>query len=197
MRSFDGKKNTITRTFRINEAWDLILDEEAERQKMSINALVNKILRRFALFDRYTDRIGILRLPSRSFAEMIKSIPQEELAKLGEKNGSLDAVDFFSSMGHPPEYETFVYLVKEHFGNPKFAGWFQCFYHSLESHDLFHLQHNLGRKWSVFVDSYLHTILEKMTSVKAETKIYEYAVTIKVSRPPTMEAKEKIDSSKY
>ena len=191
MRSFDEKKKTITRTFRINEAWDLILDEEAERQKMSINALVNKILRRFALFDRYTDRIGILRLPSRSFAEMIKAIPQEELAELGEKYGSLDAVDFFSSMGYPSEYETFVYLVKEHFGNPKFAGWFQCFYHSMESHDLFHLQHNLGRKWSVFVDSYLCELLKTVTSTKAESKIYEYAVTIKVSRPPATEVKRK------
>lgn len=192
-RRFDEKKKTITRTFRIDEAWDWILEEEAERQNISINALLNRILRRFALFDRYTDRLAIIRLSNRALGEMIKSVSDEKLIELGEKHGSLDGVDFFSSMGYPPKYETFVYLVREHFGNPKVAGWFECFYHSMERHDLFHLQHNLGRNWSVFVNSYLRALLKTVSSAKAESKIYEYAVTIKISQLPTMEVKGKSD----
>jgi predicted HicB family RNase H-like nuclease len=59
-RNHKKRKKTITRTFRIKDDWDIILHEEAERQNISVNTLIDKILRRYALFDRYTDRINIL-----------------------------------------------------------------------------------------------------------------------------------------
>jgi hypothetical protein len=153
--------------------------------------LIDKILRRYALFDRYTDRLDILNLPNRTFREIIKFMPDERLSEEGEKYGSLDAVDFFNSLGYPRDYGTFVYLITEYFGSATFARWFQCFHHPLESQDLFHLQHNLGRKWSVFVESYLRTILKTITNTKVESRIYDYAVTLKVSRPQTIEGKKK------
>jgi hypothetical protein len=118
---------------------------------------------------------------------IIQFLPDNRVAEEAENLGTLDAVDFFNSLGYPREYETFTYLIKEHFGSHKFARWFQCFHHSIETQDLFHLQHNLGRKWSVFVDNYLRTILKTITNTKVESRTYEYAVTLKVSRPPTIE----------
>ncbi len=190
-RSHNKRKKTTTRTFRISDDWDLILNEEAERQGMSANALIDKILRRYALFDRYTDRLDILNLPNRTLRGIIQFMPDERLTEEGEKNGSLDAVDFFNSLGYPRDYETFIYLITEHFGSHTFARWFQCFHHQLESRDLFHLQHNLGRKWSIFVESYLRTILKKITNTNVESRIYDHAVTLKVSRPQITEGKKK------
>jgi predicted DNA-binding protein YlxM (UPF0122 family) len=190
-RNYSKRKKTITRTFRIKDDWDIILHEEAERQNISVNALIDKILRRFALFDRYTDRLNILNLPNRTFKEIIQFIPEEKLTEEGQKHGSLDAVDFFNSLGYPRDYNTFTYLITEHFGSPKFARWFQCFHHPLETQDLFHLQHNLGRKWSIFLNSYLRTILKTITNTKVESQIYDYAVTLKVSRPQITERKKK------
>jgi hypothetical protein len=181
------KKKTITRTFRIKDDWDLILHEEAKRQNISVNVLIDKILRRYAFFGRYADRIDILNLPNRTFKEIIQFVPDDRLAKEGEKFGSLDAVDFFNSLGYPRNYDTFIYLITEHFGSPKFARWFQCFYHPLETQDLFHLQHNLGRKWSVFVGNYLRTILKTIINTKVDLRIYDFAVTLKVSRPQKLE----------
>lgn len=158
---------------------------------MSPNALIDKILRRYALFDRYTDRLDILNLPNRTLRDIIRFMPDEKLVEEGEKNGTLDAVDFFNSLGYPHDYETFVYLITEYFGSPTFARWFQCFHHSLETQDLFHLQHNLGRKWSVFVETYLITILKTITNTKVESRIYDYAVTLRISRPQTTERKKK------
>ncbi|MHA2407706.1 MAG: hypothetical protein ACXACA_04995, partial [Candidatus Ranarchaeia archaeon] len=105
------------------------------------------------------------------------------LAKEGERCGSLDAVDFFNSIGYPRDYNTFAYLIREHFGNTKFARWFQCFHHPKENQDLFHLQHNLGRKWSIFVDNYLKTLLKTIINTKVESRIYDFAVTLKITRP--------------
>lgn len=179
---YKKSKKTITRTFRIKDEWDLILHDEAERQNVSVNVLMDKILCHYALFDRFTDRIDIINLSNRSVRELIQFIPDNRLAEEGEKLGSLDAVDFFNSLGYPTEYETFVYLVTEHFGSPKYTRWFQCFHHKMSNHDLFHLQHNLGRKWSVFVDNYLRAILKPIIKTKVDSRIYDFAVTLKISR---------------
>ena len=184
-RKLSKRKKTITRTFRIKDDYDLILHEEAKRQNISVNVLMDKIIRRFVLFDRFKDRINVINLPNRTFKEIFQHVPEDQLSKQGEKFGSLDAIDFFSSLGYPRNYDTFIYLISEHFGSPKFARWFQCFHHTLESQDLFHLQHNLGRKWSIFIDQYLRTILKKIVNTKVDSKIYDFAVTLKVSRPKT------------
>ena len=190
-RNYGKSKKTITRTFRIKDYWDLILQEEAERQNISSNALMDKILRRFALYDRYANRLNILDLPSRILKTIIEFLPDERVVEEAENFGALDAVDFLNSMGYAREYETFKYLVKEHFGSSEFARWFQCFHHQTETQDLFHLQHNLGLKWSLFVDNYLRTILKTIINTQVESRIYKYAVTLKVSRPPTIEGKKK------
>ena len=181
LQESNKRKKTTTRTFRIKDKWDLILLEEAERQNISVNLLIDKILRRYALFDRFTDRIDVINLSASTFKELIQFLPDDRLAKKGEKCGSLDAVEFFNSIGYPHKYETFVYLITEHFGSPKYTRWFQCFHHKLPNHDLFHLQHNLGRKWSVFVDNYLRAILKTIIKTKVESQIYDFAVTLKIS----------------
>ena len=68
-RKLSKRKKTITRTFRIKDDYDLILHEEAKRQNISVNVLMDKIIRRFVLFDRFKDRINIINLPNRTFKE--------------------------------------------------------------------------------------------------------------------------------
>ena len=181
IREINKRKKTTTRTFRIKDDWDLILLEEAERQNISVNLLIDKILCRYALFDRFTDRMDFLNVSAKTFKELIQFLPDDKIAEKGEKCGAIDAVDFFNSIGYPHKYDTFVYLITEHFGNPKYTRWFQCFHHKLQNQDLFHLQHNLGRKWSVFVDNYLRAILKTIIKTNVESQIYDFAVTLKIS----------------
>ena len=49
----EKKKKSVTRTFRINKEWDDVLQKEALEQGVSVNVLMNKILRRYALFERW------------------------------------------------------------------------------------------------------------------------------------------------
>lgn len=161
-----------------------MLHEEAERQNISVNLLMDKIIRQFTLYGRFTDRIEFLNIPNRILKRFIQNTPEDELVSEAEKFAYLDSVDFFNILGYPRRYETFVHLVKEHFGSSKFAKWFLCFHHTLGIQDLFHLQHNLGRKWSIFIEAYLKGILKQIINTKVESHLYDFAVTLKVSRPP-------------
>jgi hypothetical protein len=128
------------------------------------------------------DRIEILNISDRILKDFLQHIPEEKIAEYGEKNGLSDSLIFFNSMGYPINYQTFKFLVLEYFGNQKCSKWFTCFYHNLDTRDIFHLQHSFGRKWSVFIDNYLRTILNKIAINRTESKIYEYAVTLKISK---------------
>jgi hypothetical protein len=176
------RQKTITRTFRIREEWDHILQEEAERQGISVNVLANLILRKYALFDRWARGYNAISLTQRTFRELIDSIPVEKLALVGEKSGSLDAQNILDLTGLPRNYDSFAYLVSEHFGGPDWAMWFNCYRHSHENNDVFHLQHNLGSGWSTYLKKYLLSFLKSL-KIDGEAKIYDYAVNLKVSRP--------------
>lgn len=176
------RQKTITRTFRIRVDWDDILQEEAERQGISVNVLVNLILRKYALFDRWTRGYNAISLTQRTFRELIDSISEEKLALIGEKSGSSDAQNILDLTGLPRNYDSFAHLVSEQFGGPDWAMWFSCYRHSHENSDIFHLQHNLGFGWSTYLQKYLLSFLKSL-KIDGEAKIYDYAVNLKVSRP--------------
>jgi hypothetical protein len=180
---FGTRKKTITRTFRIRQEWDNILQEEAAKQGVSVNVLLNKLLRKYSLYSRWSDRKNDASFPRQTLQEILKTVQVESLAEAGTKCGASDAVNIVNSMGLALNYESFVYLVTEHLGGPHFARWFQCFHHTQGNKDIFHLQHDLGPEWSVFLEKYVLSFLRSMTDTEATTRVYDYAVTLEVTRP--------------
>jgi hypothetical protein len=176
-------KKTITRTFRIKNEYNLILQQEADRRNISTNHLMDKILREFTLFGRFSDRMDFLNLPNRTFKEIFKHVPAEVLSKKAKELATFDGIDFFNLLGYPKDYQTFTHLIREHFGSSNYFKWFQCFYRQKGIYDVFHLQHHNGRKWSIFIDQYLRTILNLIIKTRVESRIYDYAITLKISKP--------------
>jgi hypothetical protein len=182
---FNKGKRTITRTFRIRQEWDNVLQAEATRQGVSVNVLVNKILRKYSLYSRWNDRNSDTSLPKQTLREILNTSQVEKLAEAGNRSGAIDAINIINSMGLTMSYDSFVYLVTEHLGGPNFARWFQCFHHTKGNKELFHLQHDFGHGWSVFLEKFLLSFLQSMTDIEAKTRIYDYAVTLEVTRPKT------------
>ena len=180
---FAPRKKTITRTFRIRQEWDSVLQDEATRQGVSVNVLLNKILRKYSLYSRWTDRNNDITLPQRTLKEILTTIPVEILAEAGTRSGALDAINIVNTLGLKMDYDSFVYLITEHLGGPHFARWFQCFHHTQSNKDIFHLQHDFGHGWSVYLEQYILSFLGSMIDADAKTRIYDYAVTLEVTLP--------------
>ena len=176
------KQKTVTRTFRIRGEWDDILKQEAEKQGTSVNVLVNSIFQKYALFDRLAQGHNSISLTQQTFHTLLSCIPEESIALAGEKSGSTDIQNLLDLMGLPSNYDSFAYLVSTHFGGDSRAMWFTCCRHLHENSDSFHLQHNLGRGWSIFLQKYLLSYL-KTLKISGETRVYDYAVNLAVPRP--------------
>jgi hypothetical protein len=183
LRPTHRKQKTVTRTFRITAEWDNILKQEANKQGTSINVLVNSIFQNYALFDRWAHDYNSVSLTQNTFQNLLSLIPEDRIASAGKKSGSTDIENITDLIGLPQTYDTFRYLVSTHFGGSKRAMWFTCCHHVQENSDIFHLQHNLGRRWSIFLEEYFLSHLKKM-NVKAETRVYDFALNLKVHRPP-------------
>ena len=95
---FNTRKKTITRTFRIRQEWDNVLQEEAARQGVSVNVLLNKLLRKYSLYSRWSDRKNDASFSRQILREILKTVQVESLAEAGTKSGALDAVNIVNSM---------------------------------------------------------------------------------------------------
>ena len=180
---FDKRKKTITRTFRIRQEWDSVLQDEAARQGISVNVLLNKLLRKYSLYSRWNDRNKDITLPQRTLKEILNAVQVESLAEAGTRSGALDAINIVNAMGLTIDYDSFVYLITEHLGGPHFARWFQCFHHTQGNKDIFHLQHDFGHGWSVYLEKYILSFLSSITDADAQTRVYDYAITLELTRP--------------
>lgn len=182
-----GRHKTTTRSFRINVEWDEILEQEAEKQGISTSSLLNKILRKYSLYSRWNQHIDTIHLSKQMLRKILNLIQVESLAEAGSKSGSLDPINLINTIGLPNDYDSFVYLMTNIFGGPCFAMWFTCFHHKQENKDLFHLQHDLGEGWSIYLEQYILSFLKSIPNIKeVKTRSYKYAVTIEV-KPPNIE----------
>ena len=181
-KTFGKAKKTVTRTFRISAEWDEFLKKEAEIRGISVNVLVNLILRRHVHIGRLAQADDLICLTKTSFRKIMEGIPLEYLIRAANDASSKDFPKIMGMLGLPSDYNSFAYLVSRHFGGPNSSMWFCCYRHTLKNTDIFHLQHNLGRKWSIYLREYFLSYL-KTLEIEGETKVYDNAVNMKVHRP--------------
>ena len=179
----DKRKKTLTRTFRITKEWDDVLQKEAEEQGVSVNVLVNKILRRYALFERWADKYEVLHIMPRTLERILDLASEEGLAQAGRAEGSVRPLDSLTMMGRRTSHESLVSLVTEFYGGSDFARWFQCDYYPELNSEVFHLRHRLGNKWSIFIENYMTAMFENLLKTKVESKTADQAVTLTLEKP--------------
>src|ERR671938_321969 len=81
--SSNGLSSTSTRSFRFDIEYSKILDEEAERMGISVNALVGTILKRYAEFTRYLSKIDMIVINREVITSLLESKDEESLYTMG------------------------------------------------------------------------------------------------------------------
>jgi hypothetical protein len=78
-------EKTVTRSFRINESAFLALEEEAKKRNISVNTLVNQLFLSYANFDRYFQRLGMLKMSKFQFRKILNTLPDKEIIELARE----------------------------------------------------------------------------------------------------------------
>lgn len=175
-------KKTRSVTFRIDSSVIDELQAESDNREISLNVLVNQVLKRYAEWDRYENKIGMMPVPKLILSTLIdKAI---EVAKIGGvkdieryrmeiiKQSAQIAFTLMkdSVLFMKKQYNLWVVLsVLEEY--MKVSGIKSD--HRIEgsSKHVFVIQHDLGENWSLFTKELLAIIFENLASVRADISV--------------------------
>jgi hypothetical protein len=169
-------------TFRLDSTVIDELQTEANNREISLNVLVNQILKRYEEWDRYENKIGMIPVPRVILSNLIdKAISIAKSSGIKDINHYRDAVIkqaaelAFSLMKDSvlfmkKQYNLWVVLsVLEEY--MKVSGIKAD--HKIEGSrkHVFIIQHELGENWSLFTKELLALIFEKLANVRAEINV--------------------------
>lgn len=173
------KRKTVGRSFRIDKEWLRVLNDEADKQGISVNALMNRILQRYSYL-RYMLRYGAITLTSKGFSAILESCPEDKVRENGRNAGSSIVKDILMTMGVAPDYNFVILLVKKILS--EFAGWFECDHHIKRDKEILHLRHNLGIKWSIYLSEVATATFTSILEKEVTTEISDSSVNITIKK---------------
>src|SRR5207247_8715415 len=107
----DREGRTVAKSFRVNEKALGALQEEANRQSVSVNTLVNQLLLDYSEFGRFLQRINALRLSRKTFQEILNSVPDDNLVKAGQIAGKSGPMTIIASKWGKITVSTVIELI--------------------------------------------------------------------------------------
>ncbi len=146
----EGK--TVAKSFRVNERALSAIQQEAMRQNISLNTLVNQLLIDYAEFGRFTKRLGALRLTRKTFEAVLTAASEEELASGARSAGKSAPLALITAKWGKLTPSIVLDYVRD---LSSFANLYEYNEMNEEGHQTITLMHELGPKWSIFLANYL------------------------------------------
>ena len=164
--SKETKKKSQTITVRLDP--DLIEDlkNDAEMERINVNALISKVLSNHILWERYERKMGLLPMTKPFVKHAVDQMEDSEIVRLAEEVEKDTFADILNFMKGEYSVEDFIEILRSWL----YVAWMQ--------HDMirgkktwtFKIQHDLGAKWSLYVKTLVtelfHDILQKKLQVR-------------------------------
>ena len=176
--TYQSKKSRSV-TFRLDLKVIDELQTEADNMEISLNVLVNQVLKRYAEWDRYENKIGMMPVPRVILSHLV-----DKCMSVAKSSGIKDVNHYRDEIIKQAAELAFT-LMKDSvlFMKKQYNLWVVLSVleeymkvsgiksdHKLEGSrkHVFIIQHELGENWSLFTKELLALIFEKLANVKAE-----------------------------
>lgn len=167
---------TIAKSFRINQVAIEALREEARKQTISLNTLVNQLLVSYTEFGRYMRQMRGVTLPHQTFAEIVGTLFDGELTEVGKRAGKSEPQALITSKHGKMTANAVIELI--HFLSSN-NNLFEYSEKDENGHWTITLTHELGRRWSLFLASYLEEAFAA-AGVKAHYTVSDWSTTFSI-----------------
>ena len=179
--TYQSKKSRSV-TFRLDLKVIDELQTEADNMEISLNVLVNQVLKRYAEWDRYENKIGMMPVPRVILSHLV-----DKCMSVAKSSGIKDVNHYRDEIIKQAAELAFT-LMKDSvlFMKKQYNLWVVLSVleeymkvsgiksdHKLEGSrkHVFIIQHELGENWSLFTKELLALIFEKLANVKAEINV--------------------------
>ena len=169
----DRRKRTATMTFRIDEHILNMLRKESERRDISLNTVVNHILKQYVEWDMYASKVGMV--------PMIKPF----VSALFDKMTPQETIELASKVGHSATHDIALFM-KSKMDLQSFLSWFEMrmknssieFCHRLvNSTHTYVMKHDLGYNWSLYQKTLLELMFSQVFEKQIDTSLYDTTLT--------------------
>lgn len=143
---------TVAKSFRVNEKALEALQEEANRQSISVNTLVNQLLLDFSEFGRFLQRVNAIRMSRKTFLEILNSVPEDGVVKAAQAAGRSAPIALIASKYGKVTVSTVLGFIHD---LSAYANLFEYYEKNEGDRWTVTLMHELGTKWSTFLTHYV------------------------------------------
>ncbi len=170
-----AKGKTVTRTIRIDGGYDEIIKYEAERRGVSVNTLLDQLLRKYVQSYRYFENLSAVTLSATSLLAFLDVIEEDEIQVIGQELGKERPYELILKRGIKPNYESAKWYIQDVLGDE--SGWLSATINNRGGNEFIHLSHPFGIKWSLFLQGYFGVFFKEVVGVIPEMDILSSSVT--------------------
>ena len=108
---------------------------------------------------------------------IINKLTTEQLQSIAEKVAVTSFRESYLSRGSLLDLDTVRFQIVDQMG--RYANWFNVVEHDNERH-YFYIQHGYGEKWSIFVERYLVTLIERFSELEVSSERVDRNIVLRL-----------------
>ena len=167
------RQKTVTRTIRIPDHLDTILQRDSKEKRSTANALISSILTKYVEWDRYVESFGFISIPRNGFKLIIDALDDESIKRIAEEIGSTQPKELMMFFFKKSTLDTFLSAFSLF---SKYAGYGS---YEIESNGRDYtvvLHQDLGRKWSIYIAHLVSQALKSALGISPRFQITKNSI---------------------
>ncbi len=168
-----NRRQSVVKTIRLSEELNKFLNDEARKTNQTVSALASNIIASYKDRYSYVDRLHPVAILPATLGLFLDRIEDEDIVKLGPDIASKILLYNAHVLGNKRNLEGLHWCVSTLLPA---AHWFDCFH----SDEAYMITHQIGRKWSIFLSSFLASLVELHTGNKPEIQLDGNVVILNV-----------------
>jgi len=170
---------STTRSFRVDTELAKVLDEESERMGVSVNAMVNMILKRYSEFTRFLSKIDLVVINRELLKSLFDSYPEEDIYTLGVTMGEIIPRDTILFWKKTLTFESIIEYIEKIICRYGFLGTYDET--NQNEKKIIVIRHRLGLKGSQFLHGYLKSTLKSTLNLDSSFELTESSVKLQIN----------------
>jgi len=150
---------TVTRSFRISERALKSIESESKRQNIGVSTIINQQLLAYSEFERYFIRLGLIKISSATFARLLMSSSDAEIANAGSEAGADTPRSIILAKYGEMSLDTVIEYLKM---LSEYANQYEFGQIENAGKQVVTLLHGLGPKGSIFFTNYVKALFESI-----------------------------------
>ncbi len=173
-----SSSTSSVRSFRIDKDFAEILHHEADRMGISVNAMMNSILKQYTEFTRFQSKLDMIVINRVIFKNMLRCVEEHQAYNLGLEMGRELPNDIILFWKKRVSIDSVIEYIEK----------ILCIYGRIGTYDeitesndkIIVIRHRLGLKGSKFLLGYLKSLFKNMLEMDCDIQITDYSIKIQI-----------------